>query len=136
MKTRTEIDKKEAEEAENLWWKSGNAGKGRPKRALCFTDKLRYQLSKKKKFRRPDGTEFESTELDLLTMKIVQELRTTVPINIPLLNTVLNRIEGKPQETISIDETLEVSRGIDAREVILQRLSKIITVGEGEESHQ
>jgi len=118
MKTKTEIDKRKKRygkknpgaeatlNSEHPFYEFGNRGKGRPKKELCFTDKLRYQINKKKRFRKADGSILEASEMDLIVLKVVQELRTTTPLNIPLLNAVLNRLEGKPPETIiTVDET-------------------------------
>lgn len=99
---------------------------GRPPREHHFTEKLRKALTDKKTFKRQDGSLIESSELDLIIIKVIRELRTTSPVNVKLLEIVLNRIEGKPKELVEIDGSLEVSRGIDARDVLLQRLSKIV----------
>lgn len=104
---------------------------GRPPREMCITDKVREELRKKKKFRRPDGSIMESSELDLIAQKIVRQLRQGTgefgEISPKLLDIVLDRIEGKPKEQIQLDGRLEVASGIDAKAALLQRLSKITT---------
>jgi hypothetical protein len=107
---------------------------GRPPNNLCFTVKFREELTKEKKFRRPDGTIFESTELDLIVAKVVKELRQGNGIDSKLLSLILDRVEGKPKESLELEGKLEVGHGIDARSLILQRLGQKPVSGEGEES--
>jgi len=100
---------------------------GRPPKRLCFTDALRRELTKKKKFRKEDGSIIESSELDLIALKVIRELRTSNPVNAKLLEIVLNRLEGKPQESVTIDGRIEAASGISARDILLQRLDRVLS---------
>ena len=91
-----------------------------------FSETLREELNKERTFRRKDGTLLTTTELRLIAIKVINELRTTTPVNSRLLDIVLNRIEGKPKEFVEIDGTMEVMNGLSAQEILLQRLSHII----------
>ena len=97
-----------------------------------FTTILREQLLKKKKFRRPDGTYMESTEMELIALKVIKELRTSIPVNTKLLSIIMDRTEGKPQESIKLDGGLELTNGIDAKDLLLQRLDQILSTSKGE----
>lgn len=107
---------------------------GRPPAERSFTEALRLELTKRKRFRRPDGSLMESSELELIALKVIRELRIGTPISSKLLEIILNRIEGKPKEMVELDATLEVSSGIDAKDILLQRLNRILSAGEGEGS--
>ena len=113
--------------------KEGGNPNGRPPNKLCFTTKFREELMKNKKFRRPDGSIFESTELDLIVAKVIKELRQGHGVDSRLLNIILDRIEGRPKESVELDGKLEVGHGIDARSLILQRLGQASSTGNGEE---
>jgi len=110
-----------------------NNPNGRPPKVLCFTDIIREQLTRKKMFRRQDGSLMEASELELIALKVIQELRHGAPISHKLLNIVLDRIEGRPKESLELDGKLEVAGGLDARDVLLQRMKRVLDATESEE---
>ena len=95
-----------------------------------FTNTLIKLLTQKKKFRRPDGSLMESTELELIALKVIRELRSSTPMSSKMLDIVLTRIEGKPKDVVEIDGKLELAKGLDARDILLQRLDRILSDGE------
>lgn len=109
---------------------------GRPPRELCFTDIIRAELKRKKKFRRADGSIMEASELELIAMKVVRELRNDEPVNNKLLGIILDRLEGKPKESVEIDGKLEVAQGLDAKDVLIQRLNRILEIAEDDSDEE
>ncbi|MDD4985169.1 MAG: hypothetical protein PHQ43_05185 [Dehalococcoidales bacterium] len=99
---------------------------GRPPKTLCFTDTIRDMLTKRKRFRRPDGSLMEASELELIALKVVRELRMGTTVDNKLLAIVLDRIEGKPKESVELNATVQAAAGIDPRDVLLQRLSRLL----------
>jgi len=107
-----------------------NNPNGRPPKELCFTDKLRAELTKRKRFRRADGSLMEASELELIAIKVVRELRQGLTIDNKLLAIVLDRIEGKPKESVELDATVHAAGELDPKDVLLQRLNKILKTAE------
>jgi hypothetical protein len=99
---------------------------GRPDKRHCFTDIIRAELTKRKRFRRPDGSLMEASELELIALKVVRELRMGTTVDNKLLAIVLDRIEGKPKESVELNATVQAAAGIDPRDVLLQRLSRLL----------
>lgn len=99
---------------------------GRPPKELCFSDIMRAELLKRKKFRRADGSIMETTELELIVLKIIRELRSDTQVSHKLLNLILDRIYGKPRESIDIDAKVETASSLDAKDILLQRIDKIL----------
>ena len=95
-----------------------------PKTKL-FSDCIREELTRRKRFRRPDGSLVDTSELELIALKLVRELRTTTPVNSRLLDIVLNRIEGKPKEYVELDASLEVDRGSLSDEELISLIRKL-----------
>lgn len=108
------------------------ASQSEAEQQMTFSDTLREELNKKKTFTRRDGSLMQSSELRLIAIKVIQELRTTSPVNSRLLDIVLNRIEGKPKEFVEVDATMEVMNGLNPTELLLQRLSKLLPSGEAD----
>lgn len=125
-------DESKVEESGTGKGHTNNPG-GRPRKELCFTDTIRRELNKKKRFRRSDGTLMEASELELIALKVVRELRQGLVIDNKLLAIVLDRIEGKPKETVELDATVQAAGDIDPRDILLQRLSNILKVSDQED---
>jgi len=109
---------------------------GRPDKKHCFTDTIRAELTKRKKFRNPDGSIMEASELELIALKVIRELRTAPEINHRLLGIILDRIEGKPKEQVELDARVEMASGIDPRDALLQRMEKILGTADQEEDDE
>lgn len=103
---------------------------GRPDKRHCFTDAFRAELLKRKKFRHSDGSLLEASELELIALKVIRELRTAPEINHRLLGILLDRIEGKPKESVELDATVKMAGEIDPRDVLIKRLNKILGVAD------
>jgi hypothetical protein len=73
-----------------------------PVRGPYFSEILRKQLLREKSFRRPDGTIFKASELEIITARVIKQLRKGRPLDIRLLDVVLNRLEGKPKEHVEL----------------------------------
>ena len=99
---------------------------GRPPKELCFADIMRGELTKRKRFRRPDGSLMEASELELIALKIVRQLRNETEVSHKLLSLVLDRVYGRPKESVDLNATVQAAAGIDPRDVLLQRLSRLL----------
>jgi len=97
------------------------------KNTTNFGKTLRDMLLRKKVFRRPDGTLLDACELELIAKRVITELRTGAEFDVRLLEVVMNRVDGKVKEIVEMDAKLEVAHDIDAREVILSRLNKLLS---------
>lgn len=96
------------------------------KHGYTFSNVLRDVLTKKRKYRKPDGTMFESSELELIVRRAVKELRTGIYFDVRLFDVLMNRIEGKPKEPIDVEGIKEVAHDLNAHDIILSRLGGII----------
>jgi len=103
---------------------SGNPG-GRPG-GPNFSNMLRAILNKKKAFRKPDGTVFESTELELITSRAVKELRTAAHFDVKLFQAIMDRIDGKVTEPIDVEGIKEVANDLNSKDIIMSRFGGLI----------
>ncbi len=103
-----------------------NNPNGRPPKELCFADIMRAELAKRKRFRRKDGSIMEASELELIALKIVRQLRNETEVSHKLLSLVLDRIYGRPKEQVEVNATVQAAAGIDPRDLLLQRLSRLL----------
>lgn len=99
---------------------------GVPPRQLHFTQTLQKELTKRKTFRRKNGSVFDATELELITLKVIRELRESEPLNAKLLEIVLNRLEGKPKESVDLSGQVGVVVGEDPKGQLLKRLDALL----------
>ena len=96
------------------------------KHGYTFSNMLRDVLTRKRKYRKPDGTRFESSELELIVKRAVRELRTGLEFDVRLFDVLMNRIEGKPKEPIDVEGIKEVANDLNAHDIILSRLGGIV----------
>lgn len=96
------------------------------KNGYTFSNVLRDVLTKKRKYRKPDGTMFDSCELELIVRRAVKELRTGPEFDVRLFDVLMNRIEGKPKEPIDVEGIKEVAHDLNAHDIILSRLGGIV----------
>ncbi|MCK9599551.1 MAG: hypothetical protein M0R06_10960 [Sphaerochaeta sp.] len=68
----------------------------------------------------------EASELELIALKIVRQLRNETEVSHKLLDLVLNRVDGRPKESVELNATVQAAAGIDPRDVLLQRLSRLL----------
>ena len=95
-------------------------------RGVTFTNILRDVLTKTRKYRKPDGTMFESTELELIIRRAVKELRTNPDFDVRLLSLLIERHDGKVKEPIDVEGIKEVANDLNAHDIILSRLGGLI----------
>jgi len=91
-----------------------------------FSNVLRDILIKPRKYRKPDGSTFESTELQLIIQRAVKELRTGTEFDVRLLALIMERHDGKIKEPIDVEGIKEVANDLNAHDIILSRLGGII----------
>ncbi len=96
------------------------------KNGYTFSNVLRDVLTRKRKYRKPDGTMFESSELELIVRRAVKELRMSLIFDVRLFEVLMNRIEGKPKEPIDVEGIKEVANDLNAHDIILSRLGGIV----------
>lgn len=107
-------------------FKKGHLGfSGKRKTGPTFGSTIKNILTKKKKFRKPDGTLFDSTELELIVRKAIKTLRLGSDFDVKLFIALMERMDGKPKDNIDVEGIKEIANDIDAREVILSRLAGI-----------
>lgn len=108
-------------------WKAGQSGNpaGRPA-GLTFSSILRDTLTKKRKYRTKKGLVFESSELELIVSRAVKELRTNPEFDVRLLETLINRLEGRVKEPIDVEGIKELASDLSAREILSTRFGGLI----------
>lgn len=108
-------------------FKKGHVGHGGggARKGPTFGSTIREILTKPKKFRRPDGTLFSSTELTLIVRRAIKTLRMSDEFDVKLFTALMDRMDGKPKDNIDVEGIKEIANDIDAREVILSRLAGI-----------
>lgn len=101
---------------------------------LVFSKQLRAELTKLRKFRRPNGKVVEATYVQLLVKKVMNELLNAPSLDVKLLEMTLNRLEGKVPDGLSVSGGLELRDGISARDILLQKLDRHLRLKEAETS--
>lgn len=89
---------------------SGNPG-GR-KRGPTFASVLTEMLSRRRRYKKSDGTVFESSEMELILKRALRELRTGLNFDVKLFETIMNRMEGKPKESLTLDGGLSIEHTV------------------------
>jgi len=110
------------------WYKGmpSPASKEARVQGYTFSNVLRDVLTRKRKYRKPDGSMFESSELELIIRRAVKELRTAPEFDVRLLALLMERHDGKVKEPIDVEGIKEVANDLNARDIILSRLSGLI----------
>lgn len=97
-----------------------------------FTKELRAELTKLRRFRKPDGKVLELSYIQLLIQRIVDELLEAPELDVKLLEMVLNRLEGKVPEGLDFSGGVELRDGIGARDLLLQKLDRYLRLKDTE----
>lgn len=99
-----------------------------------FSKVLRSEMTRLRKFRKPDGEVLQLSYLQLLVQKIANELLQSPEMDVKLLEMVLNRLEGKVPDSVNFEGGLELRRGLSAKELILSKLDRTVRPKASEES--
>ena len=99
-----------------------------------FSKQLRAELTKLRKFRKPDGKIVTHSYVELLVQKIMDQLLNSPEMDTKLLEMMLNRLEGKVAEGIDLSGDIEIRRGLSAKELLLQKLGRHVQLRESEKS--
>lgn len=105
-------------------WKPGVSGNPAGRRpGPTFSSILREALTRKRRYVKPDGTEFESSELELIVNRAIKELRKNPDFDVKLLSALLDRFEGKVKEPIDVEGMKEVVNGLNPHDILMSRFT-------------